>query len=169
MQHPAVRAASRFPWKLFFILVVVVLFGAAGAVFGVVQWLGRDFPSPDQLTAIQTPIKTLVYDARGRVLHEFYKENRSVIPLRQIPRNLINATLSTEDRSFYEHWGVDLWGVARAAINNVLKMRRAEGGSTITQQLARNLFLTHERTVTRKLKEIALAVRIERTYSKDQI
>jgi len=148
---------------------MAALFVAAGAVFGIVQWLGRDLPSPDQLTAIQTPVKTLVFDARGRVLHEFYKENRSVIPLRQVPRNLINATLSTEDRNFYEHWGVDLWGVARAALTNVLKMRRAEGGSTITQQLARNLFLTHERTVIRKLKEVALAIRIERTYSKDQI
>jgi penicillin-binding protein 1A len=164
-----VRAASRFPWKQFLLLVMVALFGAAGAVFGIVQWLGADLPSPEQLTAFQAPVKTLVFDARGRVLHEFYKENRSVIPLKQVPRNLINATLSTEDRNFYEHWGVDLWGVARAAATNVLKMRRAEGGSTITQQLARNLFLTHERTVTRKLKEVALAVRIERTYSKDQI
>jgi penicillin-binding protein 1A len=169
MQHSALRAASRVPWRLFFVLVVVVIFGTAGAFFGVVQWLGRDLPSPEQLTAIQTPVKTLVFDSRGRVLHEFYKENRSVIPLKQVPRNLVNATLSTEDRSFYEHWGVDLWGVARAALTNMLKMRRAEGGSTITQQLARNLFLTHERTMTRKLKEIALAVRIERAYSKDQI
>ena len=134
-------------------MVLIAVFGAAGAVFGVVQWLGRDLPSPEQLTALQTPVKTLVFDARGRVLHEFYKENRSVIPLKQVPRNLVNATLSTEDRSFYEHWGVDLWGVTRAAVTNVLKMRRAEGGSTITQQLARNLFLTHERTFSRKLKE----------------
>ena len=150
-------------------MVLIAVFGAAGVVFGVVQWLGRDLPSPEQLTTLQTPVKTLVFDARGRVLHEFYKENRSVIPLKQVPRNLVNATLSTEDRSFYEHWGVDLWGVTRAAVTNVLKMRRAEGGSTITQQLARNLFLTHERTFSRKLKEIALAIRIERTYSKDQI
>ncbi len=169
MQDRAVRAATRFPWRLFFILVLVAVCGSAGAVFGIAQWLGRDLPSPQQLTAIQTPIKTLVFDSRGRVLHEFYKENRSVIPLKEVPRNLINATLSTEDRNFYEHWGVDLWGIARAALTNVLKMRRAEGGSTITQQLARNLFLTHERTIIRKLKEIALAIRIERAYSKDQI
>jgi len=81
----------------------------------------------------------------------------------------VNATLSTEDRNFYQHWGVDLWGIARAAGQDVLHMRRAQGGSTITQQLARNLFLTHERTITRKLKEIALAVEIERNYSKAQI
>src|SRR6185436_6578400 len=169
MNHPVVRAASRFPWKLFFVLVVIAVFGSAGVVLGVVQWLGRDLPTPEQLTAIQAPVKTSVYDVKGRVLHEFFKENRSPVPLKQLPRNLVNATLSTEDRNFYQHWGVDLWGVARAAVNNVLKMRRAEGGSTITQQLARNLFLTHERTMARKFKEIALAVEIERTYSKDQI
>jgi 1A family penicillin-binding protein len=163
------RAAARFPWKLFLALVVIVIFGSAGAVFGVVQWLGRDLPTPDQLTAIQAPVKTVVYDARGRVLHEFFKENRSAVPLRQIPRTLINATLSTEDRNFYQHWGVDLWGIGRAAIQDVLQMRRAQGGSTITQQLARNLFLTHERSLSRKLKEMVLAIQIEKTYSKDQI
>ena len=169
MDHPAVRAAIRFPWKLFFSIVVVVIFGAAGAVFGIAQWLSRDLPTPDQLTQIQAPVKTTVYDVKGRVLHEFYKENRSFVPLKQIPRALVNATLSTEDRNFYQHWGVDLWGIARAAGQDVLHMRRAQGGSTITQQLARNLFLTHERTITRKLKEIALAIEIEKNYSKDQI
>ncbi len=165
----AVRTAKRSPWKLFLIIVLVVVFGAAGVVFGTVQWLGHDLPTPEQLTAIQAPVKTVVYDARGRVLHEFFKENRSTVPLKQLPRYLVNATLSTEDRNFYQHWGVDLWGVGRAAIQDVLQMRRAQGGSTITQQLARNLFLTHERTMTRKFKEIALAIEIERNYSKDQI
>src|SRR5262245_8898119 len=121
------------------------------------------------MTKIPTPVKTVVYDSKGRVLHEFFKENRSPVRLNQIPRHLINATLSTEDRNFYNHWGVDLWGVGRAAVSNVLHMRTTEGGSTITQQLARNLFLTHERTLSRKLKEIALAVEIERNYSKNQI
>jgi penicillin-binding protein 1A len=165
----ALRAAKRFPWNFFLSIVVIAVFGSAGAVFGVVRWIGHDLPSPQQLTTYKPPVKTLVYDARGRVLHEFFKENRSQVPLRRIPRNLINATISTEDRSFYQHWGVDLWGVGRAAVRNLVQMRRAEGGSTITQQLARNLFLTHERTVSRKLKEIALAMEIERNYSKNQI
>ncbi|MBI5708876.1 MAG: PBP1A family penicillin-binding protein [Candidatus Eisenbacteria bacterium] len=169
MRHPAVRAASRFPWKLFFSIVVVAVFGSAGVTFGVVQWLRRDLPTPEQLTTVQAPVKTTVYDTRGRVLHEFYKENRSPVPLRQIPHHLVNATLSTEDRSFYHHWGVDLWGVARAAVNNAFHRSGTQGGSTITQQLARNLFLTHERTLTRKLKEAALAIELERNYSKDQI
>jgi penicillin-binding protein 1A len=169
MARPAMRAALRFPWKLFFIIVVFAVFASAGVVFGVVQWLRRDLASPQMMLAIRPPVKTTVYDARGRVLHEFFRENRSFVPLRQIPRHLVNATIATEDRSFYQHWGVDLWGVARAALTDVLHMRRAQGGSTITQQLARNRFLTHERTWTRKLKETALAVEIERQYTKDEI
>ncbi|MCC6649523.1 MAG: PBP1A family penicillin-binding protein [Candidatus Eisenbacteria bacterium] len=169
MAHPAVRAARRFPWKFFVAVVLIVVFGSAGAVFGLVQWLRRDLPTPEQVAAVQAPVKTTVFDARGRVLHEFYRENRSPVPLKNIPRNLVNATLSTEDRSFYRHWGVDLWGVARAASTDLMKMRRSQGGSTITQQLARNLFLTHERTFTRKLREVALAIELERNYTKDQI
>jgi penicillin-binding protein 1A len=149
--------------------VLVVVFGSAGAVFGLVQWLRRDLPTPEQVASVQAPVKTVVFDVRGRVLHEFYRENRSPVPLKGIPRNLVNATLSTEDRSFFTHWGVDLWGVARAAATDLLHRRRAQGGSTITQQLARNLFLTHERTFTRKLKEVALAIELERNYSKEQI
>src|SRR5207249_6327992 len=74
----ALTAARRFPWKLFFALVVVAVSGAAGATFGVVQWLGHDLPTPGQLALIQAPVKTTVYDARGRILHEFFKENRSL-------------------------------------------------------------------------------------------
>jgi penicillin-binding protein 1A len=156
-------------WKLFISVVVIVIFGSAGVVFGVVQWLGRDLAAPETLVAIQPPVKTLVYDARGRVLHEFFKENRSQVPIAHLPRHLVNATIATEDRSFYQHWGVDLWGIGRAAVTDVMHLKRTQGGSTITQQLARNLFLTHERTFTRKLKEVALAIRIERTYTKQQI
>ncbi len=169
MSNAALSAARRFPWKIFTAVVLIVVFGSAGAVFGLVQWLRRDLPTPEQVASVQAPVKTLVYDARGRVLHEFYRENRSPVPLRSIPRNLVNATLSTEDRNFFTHWGVDLWGIARAAVTDLLHRRRAQGGSTITQQLARNLFLTHERTFTRKLKEVALAIELERNYSKEQI
>jgi penicillin-binding protein 1A len=169
MKLRAHGTASRFPWKLFFSLILVVLFGSAGAVFGLALWATRDLPHPERVQAITQPVKTLVYDIKGRVLHEFYKENRSPVPLRTIPRNLVNATIATEDRSFYQHWGVDLWGVARAALTDLAHLKRTQGGSTITQQLARNLFLTHERTFTRKIKEVALAVEIERKYSKDEI
>ena len=163
------RRRTRFPWRFFLTMVMVAVFGSAGVVFGLVRWLRQDLPSPEQIASIQAPVKTTVFDVRGRVLLEFYRENRSTGPLKSIPRHLVNATLSTEDRNYYRHWGVDLWGVARAAITDVMHMRRTQGGSTITQQLARNLFLTHERSFTRKLKEVALAIELERNYSKDQI
>ncbi len=169
LPEQAVRAARRFPWKLFLSVVVIAIFGSAGVVFGVVQWLRKDMVSPQSLTAIQQPVKTLVFDSKGRVLHEFYKENRSPVPLKQIPRHLINATIATEDRSFYQHWGVDLWGITRAAVTDVLHMRRAQGGSTITQQLARNVLGTYERTWSRKLRETVFAIELERNYTKDQI
>lgn len=169
MTGPTERRRAGFPWRFFLIVVLVAVFGSAGAVFGLVRWLRQDLPSPEQIASIQAPVKTTVYDVRGRVLHEFYRENRSTVPLKSIPRHLVNATLATEDRSFYRHWGVDLWGVGRAAVTDIMHMKRTQGGSTITQQLARNLFLTHERSFTRKLKEVALAIELERSYSKDQI
>ena len=144
MYEPAVQAARRFPWRFFFQIVLVAAFGCAGVTFGLVQWLRSDLPNLEKLTATETPVKTTVFDSRGRVLHEFYRENRSVVPLKNIPRNLVNATLSTEDRNFYKHWGVDLCGVGRAVVTDIMHMKRAQGGSTITQQLARNLFNMYE-------------------------
>ena len=168
MSSPEPRT-RRLSWRTFLVVLAAVLAGFAGIGFGLVHHLQRDLPSLDHLTASETPVKTTVYDARGRVLHEFYRENRSVVPLRDIPRHLVNATLSTEDRNFYRHWGVDLWGVGRAIVTDVMHMRRAQGGSTISQQLARNLFNMYEKSLTRKLKELVLAVQLEQHYSKDQI
>lgn len=169
MSSPARDRRNSFPWNVFLGVVLLVLCGSAGAVFGLVRWLRQDLPAPERVAAIQPAVKTTVYDVRGRVLHEFYRENRSPVALRKIPPHLVRATIATEDRAFYRHWGVDVWGVARAALTDVMHMKRSQGGSTITQQLARNLFLTHERTFSRKLKETALAVELERTYSKDEI
>ena len=150
-------------------IAVVLLFGAVGVGIGVASWLRKDLPSPASLQTIAPPVKTLVYDINGKLVHEFYKENRSLVPLRQIPRSMIDAILAIEDRRFYTHWGIDPWRLAGALINDVLSGRPEQGASTITQQLARNLFLTHEKTLTRKLKEMALAIRIEQTYTKDEI
>jgi penicillin-binding protein 1A len=114
-------------------------------------------------------VRSTVYDVKGREIAAYFKENREMVPLKAIPRTLVNATLSTEDRHFYRHWGVDLGGILRAAVTNLLNLRTAQGGSTITQQLARNLFLTHERTLDRKFKELVIALRIEKMYSKSEI
>ena len=163
------KSVRRFPWKFFLSVVLFVLCASAGAVFGLAQWMSRDLPDIARMAAIAPPVRTAVYDVKGREISAFFKENREVVPLKAIPKNLVNATLSTEDRHFYRHWGVDLGGIARAALTNLLNLRTAQGGSTITQQLARNLFLTHARTLDRKLKELIIALRIEKMYSKQEI
>ncbi|HEU4339197.1 MAG TPA: PBP1A family penicillin-binding protein [Planctomycetota bacterium] len=150
-------------------VLIVVLCGTVGVGVGVANWLQKDLPSPAGLQTIAPPVKTMVYDINGRLVHEFYKENRSLIPLRQIPKSMVDAILSIEDRRFYSHWGIDPVRVLGALVNDIAAGRIEQGGSTITQQLARNLFLTHERTITRKIKEAVLAVRIEQTYTKDEI
>ncbi len=163
------KSVRRFPWKFFFSVVIFVLCASAGAVFGLAQWMSRDLPDVSKLSAITPPVRSTVYDVKGREVASFYKENREVVPLKAIPIGLVNATLSTEDRHFWKHWGVDLGGIGRAALTNILNLRTSQGGSTITQQLARNLFLTHERTFDRKFKELVIALRIEKMYSKQEI
>jgi penicillin-binding protein 1A len=150
-------------------IVIILIFGTVGVGIGVANWSKKDLPSPASLQTIAPPVKTLVYDINGKLVHEFYKENRSLVPLRQIPKPMIDAILSIEDRRFYTHWGIDPVRTLGALWNDVLAGKPEQGGSTITQQLARNLFLTHEKTFTRKIKEAILAVRIEQTYTKDEI
>jgi penicillin-binding protein 1A len=146
---------------------VVVLI--AGTMFGAYQYFSRDLPSTARLEMIEPSLKTEVYADDGSLIGEFYVEDRALVPLEQIPKYMRDAIVAVEDRKFYSHWGVDIFGIARAFITNVREGRKAQGGSTITQQLARNLFDMYENTYSRKLKEALLAVRIERAYSKDEI
>ena len=150
-------------------VLLVVVCGTIGVGIGVANWLQKDLPSPASLQTIAPPVKTMVYDINGKLVHEFYKENRNLVPLRQIPKTMVDAILSIEDRRFYSHWGIDPIRLLGALANDIATGRAEQGGSTITQQLARNLFLTHEKTLTRKIKEAVLAVRIEQTYTKDEI
>ncbi len=150
-------------------LVIVAAFCLIGLSLSGFRWVDRHLPSPYRLRDIQPPQKTVVLDIHERVVHEFFRENRDLVSLPEIPAPLKQALLATEDRKFYHHWGVDIYGVIRAGLRNLRTGRLREGGSTITQQLARNLFLTHDRTWRRKLQEVVLATRIERIYSKDEI
>jgi len=129
----------------------------------------KALPSLAQLTNIQPRIVTRVYASDGTVLKDFYRERRILVPLKEIPPYMADALLSTEDKRFFNHWGVDLIRVPKAFLVNLQRGEFAQGFSTLTQQLARNLFLTREKTVIRKLKEIMTAIKIERTYSKDEI
>ncbi|KKM09195.1 penicillin-binding protein [Clostridiales bacterium PH28_bin88] len=117
----------------------------------------------------RVPVASRVLDANGQLVTSVFQENRIPVPLRDIPEDLRNAVVAVEDARFYRHYGVDPIGILRATMKNLLAGEVVEGGSTITQQLAKNLYLTPRRTLTRKLQEIYLAIKLERTYTKDEI
>jgi penicillin-binding protein 1A len=150
-------------------LIIGVLVVAAGALFGAYRYFSADLPSTARLEMIEPTLKTQVFGADSSVVGEFFIEDRALVALEDLPPYVPAAFIAIEDRKFYSHWGVDLFGIARAVISNVRHGRRVQGGSTITQQLARNLFEMFENTLTRKIKEALLALRIERAYSKDEI
>lgn len=112
---------------------------------------------------------TEIYDVNDVLATKLYIENRTPVPLSEVPKDLRNAVIAIEDREFYNHFGVNPLGILRAAVRNLLAGKVVEGGSTITQQLARNLFLTQERTLKRKLQELFITFQLESRYSKNQI
>jgi penicillin-binding protein 1A len=141
----------------------------AGVLFSAYQYFASDLPSTSRLEMIEPTLKTVVYGADSSVVGEFFVEDRALVPLAELPPHMVDAFVSVEDRKFYQHWGVDLFGIMRAVVKNVMAGETVQGGSTITQQLGRNLFDMFEDTLTRKIKEAMLAMRIERAYSKDEI
>ncbi|MEJ2720760.1 MAG: transglycosylase domain-containing protein, partial [bacterium] len=140
-----------------------------GALVGVYKYFARDLPSTARLESFEPSLKTQVFAEDSTLIGELYEQNRVLIPLEDIPPYMIDAIISIEDRKFYSHWGVDLFGIIRASAANLRAGRVVQGASTITQQLARNLFTMFDVSITRKIKEMILALKIERTYSKDEI
>ncbi len=157
-------------WKKYITtgLGLIGSFALAGVATALI--LQHDLPSPAQLNNIQPRLITRIYDRNGEVLMEYFTERRILIPYSEIPPYLIDCLLATEDRKFYDHWGVDIRRIFGALAHNVAKFNlTAEGASTLSQQLARSLFLTPEKTLARKIKEALTSIRIERTYSKNEI
>src|SRR5499426_1653665 len=148
------------------LLFVIVVGVAALWAFTI---LPRSLPSVTALETLQPIQGTKIYDDNDEAITELHVERRILVPLAQIPQSLRDAILATEDRRFYSHWGIDPIGVARAVIQNYRRGRIVEGGSTITQQLTKVLFLTPDKSLERKLKEAVLALELERRYSKDRI
>jgi penicillin-binding protein 1A len=151
------------------LLIVLALVAAGGVAVIIYQKLAADLPDVAVLEQYQPSLVTKVYDRNGELIADFFIERRFLVPLEQIPLSLQQATLAVEDARFYEHGGVDLIGVLRAMWVNFRAGKVREGASTITQQVARTLFLTRERTLSRKIREIILARRIEQRFSKDRI
>lgn len=149
----------------------LILFAAlaVGLLFGVYLSISRSLPPTEAIAFFSPPVATKIYDDNGEPISEFFIERRELTTIDRIPEALRQGFISIEDKSFYKHWGVDLRGVGRAFVQNLIHMRNVQGFSTITMQLARNMFLTQEKTLIRKLKEIVLAIRLERAYTKDEI
>ena len=148
--------------------LVVGLWLAIGGV-GMVAWVGAHLPPIQSLEIPKRPPSIQIVDMQGRALARRGDLAGEPLPLKEMPGYVPKAFVAIEDRRFYEHYGIDPFGIGRAFVANVLHRAVAQGGSTISQQLAKNLFLTQERTITRKLQEAMLALWLERKFSKTQI
>lgn len=143
----------------------------AGWLLGMVvlHQLLLDLPNIESLQNYTPPVVTKILDVHGEVISELFTERRTIIPLTEIPMNLQNAFLATEDQYFFQHWGINLKGIVRALLADLRHGRLVEGASTITQQLSRVLFFSQQKTFTRKIREFLLALQLEHNYSKEEI
>src|SRR5215475_3519811 len=150
----------------------IMFFVGVTGVAAMLWHFSKDLPDYSQLQDYEPPIMTRVHAVDGSLLGEYAKERRLYLPIQAIPKQVINAFIAAEDKNFYEHNGVDFSGIARATVSyvqNYGRGRRPQGASTITQQVAKNFLLNNELSVGRKIKEALLAMKIERTLSKERI
>ena len=164
--------------RFFFLFWVLFSLGCLGVVCvaGGLLWVfwtyGRDLPDYKQLATYEPPVVTRIHAGDGALLAEYANQKRLFVPVQAMPPRLIQAFLSAEDKGFYDHFGIDLQALARAAVTNAMNYgqgKRPIGASTITQQVTKNFLLTNEVSIERKIKEAILSLRMERAFSKDQI
>jgi len=160
---------SYFKHKSLIVAAVLLSGISVGVIVGAFFALTHDLPQIQNLENFRPKAVTRIYSADKVLLSELYQEKRDPVPLATIPRYLSAALVATEDRKFYSHSGVDLKGIARAIVKDIQAAKFVEGASTITQQLAKTLFLTSRKSIVRKIKEAILAFQLERRYTKDEI
>jgi penicillin-binding protein 1A len=156
-------------WKIWRWVLITIIPLVLGLSIGFYYAVVSDLPPAESISFFAPPISTKVYDDQGEIFSQFFIERRELTSLDRVPQYLKDGFISIEDKRFYSHWGVDILRFFKSLLINIVNMRIVQGGSTITMQLARNMFLTMEQTIMRKLKEMALAVRIERAFTKDEI
>ena len=156
-------------FKKLVILSIVGCIVGVMSVGGVLIYFSMSLPKISTLADYKPAINSRILSKDGVVLTEIGKENRDVVEIKDVPKRIIDAFLSAEDSGFYEHQGVDYLGVARAFLANIKAGKVVQGGSTITQQVAKSLLLSRERSITRKIKDFLLAQKIEKKFSKDEI
>ena len=164
-QNPVMKSLLIGSLSLFLICLIIAVIGTT-AIF---YQFSKGLPDIRELKNYKPSLTTKVYSDTNELIDEFYIEYRVLVPLSKVPNILIKASIAVEDSRFFDHHGIDLFGILRAFIKNVKAGRIVEGGSTITQQVAKTMFLTPEKAIKRKIKEVILALRIERLFSKDEI
>src|SRR5512135_204796 len=166
-------SARSFTWLRFIAFPLLLLAGLGvigGALLGLMVLLAYpNLPSLDVLTDYRPKVPLRVYSSDGILIGEFGEERRAIVAIGEVPEIMKQAILAAEDERFYQHIGVDYLGVVRAAYSNLTTGGKRQGASTITMQVARNFFLSSEKTLTRKLYEALLAFKIEHSLTKDQI
>ncbi len=141
----------------------------AGGLSALVFDIFLDLPEIEELRVVTPGLPTIILDQNGSIIDRLYSERRDPVPLKALPRQLTDAIIAAEDSRFLDHIGLDMKGILRSLVNNLRSGHVVQGGSTITQQLAKVLFLTPKRTISRKAKEAVLSIKIERAFTKDQI
>ena len=162
-KRSSTRKLSIFAFILIAISVVTIAYGA---------FLFNGLPPLSSLENPKTDLATKIYSEDGELIDQLFIENRTIVSVDAIPKDMINAVIATEDRKFYKHWGVDVDRIVKAMMKNIMAFSVEEGASTITQQLARNLYrveIGNKVSITRKLREAITAVQIEKTYTKEEI
>lgn len=162
------KAEKRSRFRIF-IMVLFSLGALAGVCGGFLYWTLSDLPKVNAIEEYVPVESSKVYSSDGQVIAEFYVERRTFIPHYEIPSHVKKAIIAIEDVRFYSHPGVDLIGIARALTHDIMAGGMRQGGSTITQQLAKMLFLKPEKSIKRKIREAALSIQIEKRYTKDEI
>ncbi|MFI5263704.1 MAG: transglycosylase domain-containing protein, partial [Candidatus Kapaibacterium sp.] len=152
-------------WKVLLFLVFVI--GGGGTLLTITVLKG--VPTLDQLENPHPELATRIISSDGEPIDQFYIKNRTTVKLREVPKAMIDALIATEDRDFYDHWGMNVWRTIKAVWTDVITLSPKQGASTITQQLARNLYLSQEKSMFRKMREAISAVQIERTHTKNEI
>jgi len=158
-------------WTKYLKKAAILAFMGMVAIFGYIFYLAQDLPSLDQLENYDPDLVTRIYSADGKILDELYLEKRIFISIDEIPNNMKNALIASEDRRFYDHWGISMRDLFRAVVINIISLSYEQGFSSLTQQVARTLYdsIGFKKTIVRKIKEIITAIQIERTYTKSEI
>ncbi|WP_027340193.1 transglycosylase domain-containing protein [Halonatronum saccharophilum] len=155
--------------QLIIVSIILVFAISMGVIIGGVAWIIKQSPDISDYGQWKTNESTIIYASNGEILTRLYQQDRIYVPIDNIPDHLKNAVIAMEDERFFQHHGVDIRGIMRAITVNIQNMGKVEGASTITQQLAKNALLTHEKLFSRKIQEMYIAMQFERMYTKTEI